>query len=60
MFVGGSPGESGHRNQECWGQGWDREVMRHGTEVVLVREGGWAQDWAQKCCGRISLRWHRG
>ena len=21
----------------------DREVMRHGTEVVLVREGGWAQ-----------------
>ena len=38
----------------------DREVMRHGTEVVLVREGGWAQDWAQKCCGRISLGWHRG
>ena len=33
----------------------DREVMRHGTEVVLVREGGWAQDWAQKWCGRISF-----
>ena len=38
----------------------DREVMRHGTEVVLVREGGWAQDWAQKCCGGIRFCWHRG
>ena len=38
----------------------DRVVVRHGTEVILVREREWAQNWGQKCCGKISLRWHRG
>ena len=55
MFVGGSPGESGHRNQECWGQGgyetWDRGCFGErgglgtglGTEVLWQNQSWLAQ-----------------
>ena len=55
MFVGGNPGESGHRNQECWGQGgyetWDRGCFGErgglgtglGTEVLWRNQISLAQ-----------------